>query len=125
MKKLCPLEDDLLSGVLPQDGNSSTSREFRPEPELPANLIKRPIWIWPSGFRSELFQTHGKLGEVSYWDKTTPFIYMRGSWPIKFLSIQSTQHNTSINYLSFIFSSPLLLVLCLRCMDGGLTTAKL
>jgi hypothetical protein len=28
------------------------------------------------------------LGEVSYWDKTTPSIYTRGSWPIEFPYIQ-------------------------------------
>jgi hypothetical protein len=38
-----------------------------------------------------------RLEEISYWDKTTPSIYMRGSCLIEFLSIQSskTQH---INY---------------------------
>jgi hypothetical protein len=49
------------------------------------------------------------LGEVSYWDKTNPSIYMRGSWPIEFLSIKSTQkHNKSIYYL-FLPSLPLYL----------------
>jgi hypothetical protein len=28
-----------------------------------------------------------RLEEVSYWDKTTPSIYMRGSWMIEFPSI--------------------------------------
>jgi hypothetical protein len=38
-----------------------SSQNFRPEPELLANLIKRSVRIWPFGFRSELFQTRGKL----------------------------------------------------------------
>ena len=49
---------------------------------------------------------------------------MRGSWPIEFPSIQST--NKPIYYLSFIFSSPLLLlILRRRYMDDGSTTVKL
>ena len=42
-----------------------------------------------------------RIGEVSYWDKTTPSIYMRGSWPIESPSIQSS--NKSIYHL---YSNP-------------------
>jgi hypothetical protein len=41
------------------------------------------------------------LGDVSYWDKTTPSIYTRGSWAIEFPSIQSI--NKLIYYL---YSNP-------------------
>ena len=48
-----------------------------------------------------------RLGEVFYWDKTTPSIYMRGLRPIKFLSIQSskTQHINSFALIS-LFQPP-------------------
>jgi hypothetical protein len=46
------------------------------------------------------------FGEVFYRDKTTLSIYMRGSWPIEFPSIQSTQkHNKSTYYLFLPFLS--------------------
>jgi hypothetical protein len=42
---------------------SGSSLNFQPvlEPELPANLIKRVVQVWPFGFWSELFQTREKL----------------------------------------------------------------
>ena len=45
----------------PHIGRSDKGRKFRRRSELPAYLIKNPVRIWPFGFRSELFQTRGKL----------------------------------------------------------------
>ena len=53
-----------------------------------------------------------RLGEVTYWDKTTPSIYMRGSCPIEFPYIQSP--NKSIYYLYSnpfaLFSNPMVFI---------------
>jgi len=59
-----------VSGVIPTSGvptkvGSSDCREFRLESGLPTGLptylTENPVRIWPFGFRSELFQTRGKL----------------------------------------------------------------
>jgi len=41
------------------------------------------------------------LGEVFYWDKTTPSLNMRGSWPIEFPSIQSSD-----KLIYYLYSNP-------------------
>ena len=53
-------------GVIPTSGvlikvGSFDCREFRHKSGLPTYLTENPVWIWPFGFRSELFQTRGKL----------------------------------------------------------------
>jgi hypothetical protein len=80
--------------------------------ELSVDLIKNLFGFGLLDFDPNYFKLIGnlekRLEEVSYWDKTTPSIYMRGSWPP---SIQSSKHNKSIYYISFTLSSPLLVIL--------------
>jgi hypothetical protein len=56
-----------------------------------------------------------RLREVFYWDKTTSSIYMTGSWPIEFPSIQSskTQHINSFGLIPL--SQPHLLFIEFPC----------
>ena len=55
--------EEICSGVwgYPYVGSSDKSWKFRPKLRLPTYLTENPVWIWPFGFRSELFQTRGKL----------------------------------------------------------------
>ena len=55
-----------VSGVIPETGvptkvGSSDCVEFQPKSGLPTYLTENHVRIWPFGFRSELFQTRGKL----------------------------------------------------------------
>jgi hypothetical protein len=50
-----PCWDFRRSGLLTQVRTSDPCRDFRHMSGLPANLIKRVVRIWPSGFWSELF----------------------------------------------------------------------
>jgi hypothetical protein len=63
MKEVCPRKDALLLRLPAEAGTSGPhpSQNFRLKLELLANLIKRVVRVWPFGFRSELFQTHGKF----------------------------------------------------------------
>jgi hypothetical protein len=112
MKELC-LQKDAPSSGLPAQAwtfGPHPSRNSRLKLELSAQARSSskpnkkgcsgltfwiPIWTVLNSWETWKI----RLGEVSYWDKTTPSIYMRGSWPIKFPSIQST--NTTQNHLSF------------------------
>jgi hypothetical protein len=133
MKKLCPREDAPLLEVLMWVESSNTSRESRqtlgvptlvgssdPSEEfwrtsgvstrLPADLIT--IWIWPSGFRFELFQNRGKLekirfGEVSYWDKTTPLYIWEDHGRLSFHLSNRQNTNQSNPFTPFLLSSNL------------------
>ena len=133
-----------VSGVIPTLGvptkvGSSDCREFRPKSGLPTQVRTSDIpnrkscsdlafWIPIQTVPNSWETWKIRLGEVSYWDKTTSSLYMRGLWPIEFSSIQSTQkHNKSIYYIFLpSFSNlPLLLVLCRCCMARGSTTTML
>jgi hypothetical protein len=63
-----------------------------------------------------------RLGEVSYWDKTTPSIYIRGSWPIEYPSIQSTykQNNLLLLPLFSSHSTSMLFIPWSTTKDGAL-----
>ena len=126
MKKLYPQKDASLSGVPTQVGTSNY-RKFRRVSGLPGSLKKSArvsgviptsrvptqvgtsdipnrkscsdlaFWIMIRTVPNSWATWKIRFGEVSYWDNTTPSIYMRGSWPIEFPSIQSS--NKSIYYL--------------------------
>jgi len=133
MKELYPRKDAPLLGVPTQVGTSDY-RKFRQVSGLSGSLKKpawvsrvipmsgvptqvgtsnRPnkkpcsdlaFWIPIRTVPNSWENWKIRLGEVSYRNKTTPFLYMRGSWPIEIPSIQSSkiQH---IN--SFCPNSPL------------------
>jgi hypothetical protein len=70
------------------------------------------FWIWLSDLKPICFYISFwtwetwkiSLGEVSYWDKTTPYIYTRGPWPIEFPSIQLSSKQINLLLLP-LFSS--------------------
>jgi hypothetical protein len=113
-----PSRDLWRSGLLTRVGTFDPCQNFRHMSGLPTRIgtSGRPnkkgcsdlaFWIPIRTVLNSWKTWKIRLGKVSYWDKTIPSIYMRGSWPIEISSIQSTQkHNKSIYYL-FLPSLPL------------------
>jgi hypothetical protein len=89
----------------------SPRREFRQRSEVPTvGSSDRPnkklcsdlaFWISIRTVPNSWETWKIRLEEVFYWDKTTPSVYMRGSWPIELPSIQS-----SIRSIYYLYSNP-------------------
>jgi hypothetical protein len=93
-----PRRNFQLSGLPTQVGISS-----RPNKKACSDLVFWiPIRTVPNSWKNWKI----RLREVSYWDKTTPSIYMRESWPIEFPPIQSSKHNKPVySYPFTLFSN--------------------
>ena len=76
----------LKSGLPTQVGTSDSTSDIPDRKSCSDLTFWIPIQTVPNSWETWKI----RLGEVFYWDKTTPSIYMRGSWPIEFSSIQSS-----------------------------------